>query len=121
MDRDNVTLSIMMAFNIPAPRSLGENPDEHVVPVSLGPVIFVIVVASIVWMMYCTSGFKRFVWINAFARSAYLSVLRKAATEGDGQNGMANTISPKEDRELDEILWTLRQLKKEALNSESSF
>ena len=132
MDRDNLALSIMLAFglfllafawmrsgglNIPEDRaSLGENPDQRLVPLSLGPIIFVMVVASIVWMMYGRSGFTRLAWIDTFARSVYRKVLRKAAADSDGQSEKANDNSSK-DRELDEILWTISKLKKEALNS----
>lgn len=141
MDNNDVALSIIMAFglfllgvawitsgefsasSVLQDRSpLGENPDEHAVRLSLGPVIFVTLVASIAWMMYGIGGSKRLARINAFARSAYRRVLRKAAAEGDGQNGMASSESPdtpKEDRELEEILRTIRQLKKEALTAES--
>ena len=141
MDPNDVALSIIMAFglfllgvawitsgefsvsNVLQDRStLGENPDEHILRLSLGPVIFVTIVASIVWMMYSIGGSKRFARINALARSAYRRVLHKAAAEGDGQNGMSNSESldiPKEDKELEEILRTIRLLKKEALKGES--
>src|SRR6478672_772258 len=82
-----ITSGEFSASNILKDRSpLGENPDEHALRLSLGPVIFVAIVASFIWMMYGTGGAKRLARINAFARSVYRRMLRKQAAEGAGQN-----------------------------------
>lgn len=120
-----ITSGEFSASNILQDRSpLGENPDEHALRLSLGPVIFVTIVASFIWMMYSTGGAKMLARIDAFARSAYRGVLRKSPTEDALQNDMANSEAPdppKEGKELEEILWTIRQLKKEVLTSDPSF